>query len=157
MCEEAGYAYQSKKSPLQPDIIKAIKDYEGWRKGSSLEKDQLDAIKKYAPRFDPSEKGPIWHEAFKRLGQDVRDYFVAALRRGESLTKEPRIKLSTIHGSKGGECDNVVVLSDMSYKSFEQYQQDPDDEIRVFYVGVTRTKQNLYIMDGQSQNAFDLW
>lgn len=155
ICEEAGFAYTSKKSPLQVEVIKAIQWYEGWRKGHPLEKEQISEIKKYAPRFDPAVSGPIWHEAFKRLGQDVRDYFVAALRRGESLTKTPRIKLSTIHGAKGGEADNVVVLSDMSYKSYEQYLQDPDDEIRVFYVAVTRAKHNLYIIDPNSQNAFD--
>ena len=34
-------------------------------------------------------------------------------RNGELLKQEPRIKLSTIHGMKGGECDNVVLLSDL--------------------------------------------
>lgn len=157
ICEESGYAYASKKSPLQPETINAIKRFEGWRKGEDLSAEDMTLIRKFVPSFDPAKEYPIWHEAFKRLGQDVRDYFVAALRRGESLTKEPRIRLSTIHGSKGGECENVVVLSDMSYKSFEQFQQDPDDEIRVFYVAATRAKENLYIMDAQSQNAFDLW
>lgn len=158
LCETEGYAYHSKKSPLQPEVIDTIKLFEAWRAGKiKLEKENIDAIRKYVPNFNPATTYPIWHESFRRLGKDVRDYFVAARRRGESLNTTPRIRLSTIHGAKGGEADNVVVLSDMSYKSFEQFNADPDDEIRVFYVAATRARNNLYIMDPQSQNAFNLW
>jgi DNA helicase-2/ATP-dependent DNA helicase PcrA len=75
--------------------------------------------------------------------------------RGESILRQPRITLSTIHGVKGGECDNVVLITDVSYKVYEELQQRPDDELRVFYVAVTRAKENLYIVEPRTQNYFD--
>ena len=49
-----------------------------------------------------------------KLPETDRAYIVAMLRRGEQFNKEPRISVSTIHGSKGGEADNVVVFTDLS-------------------------------------------
>jgi len=56
----------------------------------------------------------------------------------------PRIKLSTIHGAKGGEADNVVLFTDLTTAALKERG---DDIHRVFYVGVTRTRQNLYIVE----------
>ena len=56
-----------------------------------------------------------------------------------------QIEVNTIHGSKGREADNVVVLPDMTSASYHTYKTDPDNEHRVFYVACTRAKQNLYI------------
>jgi superfamily I DNA/RNA helicase len=57
--------------------------------------------------------------------------------------------MSTIHGSKGGEADNVVLFTDLSTAAM---QQNTDDLHRVFYVGVTRTKENLYLVEPQDVN-----
>ena len=65
-----------------------------------------------------------------------------------------RIKLSTIHASKGGECDNVVLLSDMATKSYDELYRNPDNECRNFYVGVTRTKENLHIVRSKTRKQF---
>ena len=32
---------------------------------------------------------------------------------GEKLNERPRIELSTIHGAKGGEADNVMLLTEL--------------------------------------------
>ena len=58
----------------------------------------------------------------------------------------PRIKLSTIHGAKGGEADNVIVLSDLSNKFMEEAHRNPDAMRRLFYVAVTRSKKNLFLV-----------
>ena len=65
---------------------------------------------------------------------------------GEQLNKEPRILLSTIHGVKGGEADNVVLLTDLSKNTQKNMDRYPDDENRLFYVGATRTKDHLHII-----------
>lgn len=84
----------------------------------------------------------IWHEAMDRIPDNDRAYIIAMLRRGERFNAEPRIKLSTIHGTKGGEAENVVVLTDLTRAA----QDQEDDELhRTFYVAVTRTLENLYI------------
>ena len=36
------------------------------------------------------------------------------LKKKEDLKKPPRIAVSAIHGAKGGEADNVMLLTDIS-------------------------------------------
>jgi superfamily I DNA/RNA helicase len=79
---------------------------------------------------------------------------MAAERRKQNINAKPRIKLSTIHGAKGGESDHVVLLTDLSYKAEEAYHKNPDDERRVFYVGMTRAKKSLHIVRSQSEREF---
>ena len=66
---------------------------------------------------------------------------------GESLKEGARIKLSTIHSVKGGEEDNVVILPDLTHSTQLAYERNRDDENRLFYVGATRTKEHLHIIE----------
>jgi superfamily I DNA/RNA helicase len=86
----------------------------------------------------------IWHEALDKLPAIDREYITALLRRGEKFNAKPRIRLSTIHQTKGGEADSVVVYLDLTAAALKGAS---DDLHRVFYVAVTRTKQNLYLID----------
>ena len=99
-------------------------------------------------------KDMIWHKALNGLPETDRVYLTAMLRRKEKLSSEPRIKVSTIHGAKGGEADNVLLLTDISPTSDnsrllgdKESQLLSDDLHRLFYVAVTRTKQNLFLVD----------
>ena len=85
------------------------------------------------------------------MSEDDQRYRAAILRRGEDLDK-PRIKLSTIHQMKGGEDDNVILLSESCYPAVNAPNQD--DEHRVFYVAVTRTKENLYMVEAQTHQGY---
>ena len=42
---------------------------------------------------------------------------------------------------------NVVLLTDLTQNTMKGYERDPDDENRLFYVGATRTKENLHIIE----------
>ena len=66
-----------------------------------------------------------------------------------SLNKKPRILLSTIHGVKGGESENVAPSYRFKFKHTTRVMtRNPDDENRLFYVGATRTKENhLHIVE----------
>ena len=64
----------------------------------------------------------------------------------KSISSIERILLSTIHGAKGGESQNVVLLTDLSRNTQTNYERNPDDENRLFYVGATRTKEHLHIV-----------
>ena len=88
----------------------------------------------------------IWHKALTKISEDRRDYLVSLLRRNTKLTGHVPIKLSTIHGAKGGEADNVLLLSDLSTKFAKDYEKNSDDINRLLYVGITRAKQTLHIV-----------
>ncbi len=96
----------------------------------------------------------IWHHALDRMPAHEVTYIVSLLRRKEKLNQEPRINLSTIHGAKGGEADNVALLADLPRKADEAYYKDPDNERRVFYVGMTRTKKNLHLVRSDTDREF---
>lgn len=90
---------------------------------------------------------PIWHEAMDKIPDENRAYIIALLRRGEKFNAEARIRLSTIHASKGGEADNVVLFSDLTSAAL---YGNPDDLHRLFYVGSTRARENLYLIDPET-------
>ena len=77
------------------------------------------------------------------------------LEAGEKLSKEARVKLSTIHAAKGGEADNVLLILDNTKTIREAIEKSPDkedEENRIWYVGVTRTKQNLYLLAAKKED-----
>ena len=88
-----------------------------------------------------------WWETLQKIPQEKREYYRRIRRHGESL-KTPRVLLSTIHGVKGGEADNVLLLSGMARQTariFNKGGHFRDEEHRVFYVGVSRAKESVYI------------
>jgi DNA helicase II / ATP-dependent DNA helicase PcrA len=97
-----------------------------------------------------------WDTALDKLTAEERTYFSTAKERGENINAEPRIRIDTIHGVKGGEADNVVLCSDMALRTYSEFQKNPDDEHRVWYVGVTRAKETLHILQPTTNQAYEL-
>ena len=96
-----------------------------------------------------------WETALDRIPDEDRAYATALLNRGINIFEKPKIKLSTIHGAKGGEADNVLLYLDLSRKALEQMEKNPDDAHRLLYVGVTRAKNNLFLkMPEDSQRGW---
>lgn len=84
-----------------------------------------------------------WDAVFK-----IPDITKELLLRAEAenrLEKSCDIEVSTIHGTKGREADNVVIMPDMTQITYRSMLNDPDNEHRVFYVAATRARKNLYI------------
>jgi len=98
--------------------------------------------------------GRPWDVAFDKVGNRDKEFLRAVELRGALAEKDPKINLSTIHGAKGGEADNVMLMTDISRKAYEAMEKDSDDECRVFYVGVTRAKRALHIVQPQRDGGF---
>lgn len=88
----------------------------------------------------------IWHEALTKISEHQRDYIIAVLRRGTRLMGKVPIKLSTIHGAKGGEADHVLLRLDLSTKFVKESYVSTDDLNRLLYVGLTRARQSLHLV-----------
>ena len=90
-----------------------------------------------------------WDAAFKNIALTKREYMRAMLQNEEDLSKPPRIKVSTIHGAKGGEATNVVLFLNQTantIKGSKKSQAKQEEEFRVWYVGITRTIKNLFLI-----------
>ncbi|QGH72169.1 MAG: rep helicase/DNA complex [Caudovirales sp. ctOwN3] len=98
----------------------------------------------------------MWHEDLTKIPLQQREYYLMILRElgPKGLSMHPKHHVSTIHGVKGGEADHVVLMVDMAGKSYREYKLRPDDETRVFYVGITRAKKHLHIVLPQTNQYF---
>jgi superfamily I DNA/RNA helicase len=65
--------------------------------------------------------------------------------------EDPKVNISTIHSVKGDEADIVVLMGDISKIVAQQMDIDEDTEHRSFYVGVTRAKEKLFIIEPQTK------
>ena len=120
------------------------------------QENQLDVNQLRAYDYDLllTSKEEPWFKVLENIESDKKTYVRMCLRRKENIRHEPRIKLSTIHGSKGSEADNVMLLTGLSRKSDEAYWSQRDEERRVFYVGMTRARNNLDIVRSQTDREF---
>ena len=95
-----------------------------------------------------------WQKVLKVSDQETA-YIMSVRRRGERiLTRTPRIRISTIHKAKGGEADNVALLLDSTKACVESLDQD--SEIRTFYVGATRAKKTLHLIESNALHRFNI-
>ena len=100
-----------------------------------------------------------WEEGLGKVSSKDKQYLKVCLRKGESLTKEPRIRISTIHSSKGAQADNVMLLTDTMRRPYSMWRKDDhqaEDEARVFYVGLTRAKNNLHLVHPMFSQGYTL-
>lgn len=101
----------------------------------------------------PFEGRPTWMDALSRIDTETREYVRLLLRNGESLSAKPRVRIGTIHGSKGGECENVVVLGEWGQRVENGFWANRDAELRVWYVALSRAKENLFIVQPKRFSA----
>lgn len=73
-------------------------------------------------------------------------YYQRVLAKYATVEVNSNVRISTIHGAKGHEADHVILINGMSERTMETYLDDPDSEIRTFYVGVTRARKCLHIV-----------
>jgi superfamily I DNA/RNA helicase len=75
------------------------------------------------------------------------EYIRSLLKSGEKLTAKPRVRLQTIHTAKGGEAEHVVLLLEVTRQTSLGQEKRPDDELRTWYVGATRAKERLTMVE----------
>lgn len=141
------------KCSISPSEVKAINLYEKVRKERIMsDVEQYDLLPYLKKQIDLSKP---WFEAFNWPSEKC-DY-IRDLVASHTKVDEPKIKVSTIHAVKGGEADNVVVLSDISKSVKSNIERNPDSEHRVFYVGCTRAKKKLYIVHSDTKYSYPIF
>ena len=149
-----------KGNPVTGTMVRTIYKYLGSNaKASSkhlltLQNDNLYTLNHLKQHFGLLTDA-IWHTALVKIAEDKRRYIIAMLRRGIKVTGRPSIRLSTIHGAKGGEADNVLLLTDLSTKFSLEQARNPDNINRILYVALTRARKSLHlVLPKNAQKSF---
>ena len=136
----------NKGKSFKVGLYKASVNYDLWCRGKILEDRIIKDIKEYTGEVE-WDSAVNWVDAFKEADEREILYIKNMLDNGENLDEPARIWLSTIHAAKGGEEDNVILCLDMGdkiLKSIKKSESRSDEEHRVWYVGTTRARNNLY-------------
>jgi DNA helicase-2/ATP-dependent DNA helicase PcrA len=132
----------------EPMLARGVKT--GWAKKHADDWDvifpnELEKVGATAPLVEQIRSGK-WCGLVDR-GEEWRRH---AERWGADLASNSRIRVGTIHSVKGMEADNVALLTTIS-RRVEQGRGDchaqHDEECRIAYVGVTRARRNLYVVN----------
>jgi superfamily I DNA/RNA helicase len=141
------YYQTNKGKSYKVGIYKAALAYTRWCKDEKMEDQDVKYIKEYIPHAKFWDKNKKWYEVFTAAPEKERIYIRNMLENNENLNEDARIFLSTIHAIKGGEADNVVLALHQGskiQKSIKRSVNKRDEEHRVWYVGITRARNNLY-------------
>ena len=140
------YFETKKGKSFKVRLYKAAVNYTKWTMNELLEAKEITDIQDFIPGAKWDNKKP-WYEVFTKASDKEVTYIRSMLENNERLSEPARIFLSTIHAIKGGEEDNVILsleLGDKIIKSMKRSKDRADEEHRVWYVGITRARNNLY-------------
>jgi DNA helicase-2/ATP-dependent DNA helicase PcrA len=142
------YENRNQKS-YNTKLYKAVVNHSKWLNGETITDTARADIIEYIGEKRELTKDLKWFECFDNASAEDKIYIRLMLSNKEKLSDDARIKVSTIHAAKGGECENVILVLDNAKKIREATTKSiikRDEEHRVWYVGCTRAKRNLYLM-----------
>ena len=120
---------------------------------TSIDPEKLYSIEHMAECLNVSAE-THWNQVVNVSDRELT-YINSVRKSGEKIWNgSPRIKISTIHKAKGGEADNVLLMLESSRACANS--ADQDSEVRTFYVGATRARKELHIVESKTENGFKL-
>lgn len=171
-----GLPFTGLDAPLaEPQVAQTLQAWARASQGMALTEAQVRALGLSAsvnwlrPEFYPSGRAsyeplevltkiPALAEYVQGLRRLPYLDYVAAVIESSSWQEalQPRARLLTIHQAKGHEADTVILDLELATKTFDQLLTNPDDEHRVFYVGVTRARERLYTLLPVGSKIYEL-
>ena len=171
--QRRGIYFETKQgNSLSKSLYQDILNWEKWKKGEQLNtieaqrvfeqlgrklketEDKMFTLDSLIPLYPTIKKVP-WYEAFTTVTPKIKTYIRAMRKNREDLREKPRIKVTTLHGSKGGEASNVIILQSQTNNTIKAARKSiikRDEEQRVWYVGITRTKKNLFLIRSKDRS-----
>lgn len=138
-------------------IMQRLKDYEGFKLEGYSNPKKKEAFQRKFGIYDfslPFTETNLFTEGRKWVYASYIEKY--GLDKLEEMCKwNPQILISTIHHVKGGECYHCAVMLDTTKKSQGNIYNNLDEELRVLYVAVTRTKQDLFLIDSKNGQGWD--
>ncbi|MCL2522186.1 MAG: ATP-dependent helicase [Erysipelotrichales bacterium] len=131
------------------DLVLHLTGYEKYliKNQSLLRLENLAELKRYLAEFDSLEEDQLSH------------FLKSVEQKAEVFTDRNKVKLMTIHASKGLEFP-VVFITGMQDGIFpsarvmeERKQNGLEEERRIFYVALTRAEDELYLTNYQTESG----
>lgn len=138
-------------------VLKRLKDFENFKKigyKNEIKKQEFQRKFGILDFNEPFTETNLFTEGRKWVyASYIQKYGMKKL---EAMSKwYPQILVSTIHHVKGGEAENVALLLDTTKRTKGNVFADIDEELRILYVGVTRTKENLFLVNSKNGDGYD--
>ena len=127
------------ESPVDLDSLRDLMGDAGIAELSNIEADPLGWFQK---RLNASRG-----KAFEYPLAIVKRHGIAGLK------ERPKIIPGTIHSVKGGEADSVFLFPDLSPQGGQEFNFKPAGIHRMFYVGMTRAIERLFLCKTSGQMA----
>lgn len=149
------------QAPLDTKAGEALIAIAQWDNRTILEDDALRNVIRAGLSRHANE---IWDrispaEVLQRIRRG--DYSVLSMRishvdyfREVQLNGPVMLRITTMHGAKGLQADDVHLILSLSPRAWAEAEVDADHLHRLLYTAVTRAKDNLYIYDGD--NGYEL-
>jgi len=165
--KKRGLYFETKQGrSISESLYRDIINWEQWKKEKELNTIEVQRLlERFNKKFKETEDKLFklsdlqtkyklnpslqWYDAFTAVTPQMKTYIRAMRSNGEDLRLKPRIKILTLHGSKGGEATNVIILQNQTrntIKGARKSMMKQDEEQRVWYVGLTRCSKNLFLI-----------
>ena len=102
-------------------------------------------------------EGP-WEKWLDKFTDKQREYIKTLILNNEDVspTSKARIRLSTIHGAKGDEDENIVHFLELGDVSYDSFRKNPIPEHNLQLVGVSRAINKLYLVTSANSATYPL-
>jgi len=151
---------------MNESLYRDILNWEAWKKGKELNTIEVQRLlERFNKKLKETEDKLFklsnlkkeyklnsqlqWYDAFTAVTPNTKTYIRTMRSNGEDLRRKPRVKVLTLHSSKGGEATNVIILQNQTtntIKGATKTHMKQDEEQRVWYVGLTRCSKNLFLI-----------
>lgn len=165
--QENGFSYKALNgypSPLDSRAGRALREIHTNTDGDIIDDPDADELRSRI-RSGLNQRGQqVWDNiGIQQVLQHIRrhDWSMLSVRpqhldylRAVDYRQPQNLRISTIHGSKGLQADDVHVILSLSTRAWQEAAVEPDHLHRLMYVAMTRARENLYIYDGE--NGYEL-
>lgn len=158
------------RSSLDSDEARAVLAWEALRKGNKIPSDAARGLVRFMahrPRLNnqelysiedlglPEESKEIdWMDMLSLMNPEDREYLRSCLYRGAKFSAKPAVRVSTVHQAKGSQAESVVIIPETTKTIFNE--ADTDSEHRVWYTGVTRSSDRLFLVRPRGRYHYEV-
>lgn len=125
--------------------LKAVIAYELTSSGSVLSREEKKSLSYYS--IPTGINHTDWRDVFKYKFDSSTISFIQSYIRKHGLARPAcHVRLMTIHQAKGLEASNVILICEQDQTELVNRNVNTEEEIRVWYVGITRAKEKLFLV-----------